>query len=123
MLVLVLGMLAVLSLFYLKHFDALTTFLLQQQTVLRYLLAILLVMPLGICMGVPFPLALRQLATSKVELIPWAWGVNGFASVISPILATLIAMQFGFRALLATAVVLYLLAIMCFPKVALTTTD
>lgn len=102
--------LIVISSIYLLAFDAISNFLLQQQDWLRYSLAILLIMPLGCCMGVPFPTGLSAVGIRQAELIPWAWGINGFASVISPILATLIAMQFGFVVLVISAVLLYLVA-------------
>ena len=43
-------------------------------------------------------------------LVPWAWAINGCASVLSAILATLLAMTFGTRAVVLTAAALYLLA-------------
>jgi hypothetical protein len=43
-------------------------------------------------------------------LIPWAWGVNACASVIAAILATVLAMHFGFAAVVVFAVALYALA-------------
>jgi phage shock protein PspC (stress-responsive transcriptional regulator) len=49
-------------------------------------------------------------------LIPWAWGINGCASVISAILATLIAMQFGFTVLIFLAIAFYCVAAWCFPN-------
>ncbi|RWO18855.1 hypothetical protein, partial [Mesorhizobium sp.] len=42
--------------------------------------------------------------------IPWAWGINGCASVLSAILATLLAMHVGFSGVVMIAVVLYLVA-------------
>ena len=56
----------------------------------------------------PFPLGLARLRAAAPALVPWAWGVNGCASVLSAILATLIAMRFGFSAVVLTAAVLYL---------------
>jgi len=61
-------------------------------------------------MGMPFPMALAKLGETMPALLPWAWGVNGCASVISAILATLIAMQFGFSILILLALCLYGLA-------------
>jgi hypothetical protein len=43
-------------------------------------------------------------------LVPWAWGINGCASVVSAVLATLLAIEFGFTAVVALAVALYVLA-------------
>lgn len=106
----------VLSAVYLTHYAAIAQFLLAQSDILRYLLAILMILPLGFCMGVPFPAAMSMLGREHDEMIPWAWGINGFASVMSPILATLIAIQFGFRVLIAVALLLYLLTVWLFPS-------
>jgi membrane protein implicated in regulation of membrane protease activity len=64
-------------------------------------------------MGVPFPLALRGL---EQPLVPWAWGINGCASVVSAALATLIAVDFGFRAVLVLALALYVVILAVFPR-------
>ena len=61
-------------------------------------------------MGMPFPLALSRLAAHRPDLVPWAWGINGCASVLSAILATLLAMTFGFRVVVLMAMALYVLA-------------
>jgi hypothetical protein len=107
---------SLLSLLYLQFFAPVAAWLLNLPDWLRYLLAIALILPLGFCMGVPFPTALASLGQARAELIPWTWGVNGFASVISPIMATLIAMQYGFSVLIAVAVCLYLLVGCLFPR-------
>jgi hypothetical protein len=44
------------------------------------------------------------------DFVPWAWGINGCASVVSAIVATLLTMGFGSRAVVLIAAVLYLLA-------------
>lgn len=108
---------SLLSLLYLSFFGAISAFLIQLPDLPRYLLAIALILPLGFCMGVPFPTALSLLGRQHADMIPWAWGINGFASVMSPILATLIAMQFGFSVLIAVAVVLYLLVAWLFAEI------
>jgi predicted membrane-bound spermidine synthase len=67
----------------------------------------LLIAPLAFCMGFPFPSAISILERRAKHLIPWAWGVNGCASVISPVLATLFAISFGFRIVVACALGMY----------------
>jgi L-cystine uptake protein TcyP (sodium:dicarboxylate symporter family) len=47
--------------------------------------------------------------------VPWAWGINGCASVLSAILATMLAMTFGTRMAVLTAAGLYLLAALATP--------
>jgi hypothetical protein len=71
---------------------------------------ILLLAPLAFCMGLPFPLALAQVAAHWPDMVPWAWGINGCASVVSAILATLLAMHVGFSVVMLLAAILYALA-------------
>ena len=73
-------------------------------------MSLLLIAPLAFCMGMPFPIGLASLATGAAEFIPWAWGLNGFASVVSASLATLLAIQFGFTVVVLLALGLYLCA-------------
>ena len=61
-------------------------------------------------MGMPFPLVMARLRTGAPALVPWAWGVNGCASVIAALLAGILAMSFGNLALLGCAVLAYGLA-------------
>ncbi|HWP41572.1 MAG TPA: hypothetical protein VNL70_11640 [Tepidisphaeraceae bacterium] len=76
----------------------------------RIALAVLLMLPAAVLMGMPMPTALKRLERDRPQLIPWAWGVNGFASVLASPLATAMGMTWGFSSAAATAVLLYLLA-------------
>ncbi len=68
------------------------------------------VFPLGLCMGMPFAIGMRALRDECPERIPWAWGINGCASVVSAVLAVLLAMHLGFNAVVGIALALYVLA-------------
>ena len=81
---------------------------------LKIILSFLLIAPLAFTMGMPFPLALSRIASSSSTYIPWAWGINGCASVISAVLASLLAIHFGFTLLIHFALALYLLALLTF---------
>jgi hypothetical protein len=74
-----------------------------------------LIFPLGFAMGMPFPLGLSALAASAQPLVPWAWGINACASVVSAVLATLLAIHVGFNAVLLAAVALYIAAAASWP--------
>ncbi|MGD2112517.1 MAG: SAM-dependent methyltransferase [Gammaproteobacteria bacterium] len=78
-------------------------------------LALGMIAPLAFCMGLPFPLGLSRLAEQAPEYLPWAWGVNGCASVISAVLATLLAIHLGFSAVILLAVLLYGIAALAVP--------
>ena len=105
----------VLSLFYLLTFNILFTQLIALPDVIKMAVTITLIAPLAFAMGIPFPVGLAYLAKESPSLIPWAWGINGCASVISAILATLIAIDFGFVVVTLLALVFYLLAFIVFP--------
>jgi hypothetical protein len=80
----------------------------------KIVVAAALVMPLGFAMGLPFPLALSQLSRQASALVPWAWGINGCASVIAAVLGTLLAMELGFTAVVVFALDLYVVAAVVF---------
>ncbi len=79
----------------------------------RMLLVILALAPVSCAMGLPFPLGLARLGDGG--FLPWAWGLNGAFSVVATPLASLIARNAGFSAVLAGAVLLYVLAATTFP--------
>ncbi len=76
----------------------------------RVAITALAMFPLGMLLGVPFPCGLRLVARTSPELAPWVWAVNGCASVISAILAALVALTWGFSAVLWAAATAYGLA-------------
>ena len=82
---------------------------------LKILLAIALIAPLGFAMGMPFPLGLARIAEGAPFLVPWAWGVNGCASVVAAILATMLAIHLGFGVVVVLAVLLYAAAAAALP--------
>ncbi|MBN2045294.1 MAG: hypothetical protein JW757_09765 [Anaerolineales bacterium] len=63
---------------------------------IRGTIAVATLAPLGFLMGIPFPSGITKMESSAPDLIPWVWGVNGAFSVISSILAALIALSVGF---------------------------
>lgn len=78
--------------------------------------AVTLLGPLAFLMGMPFPLGLRRVAGMGGNEVPWAWAVNGWGSVVSPVLATLIAIHFGFRIVVLAAAGLYVIAALAYSR-------
>lgn len=74
-------------------------------------ITILLLVPLGFLMGIGFPRGLASLGTGRPSRLPLAWGVNGFTSVVSAILAPMIALSWGFEAVFGCAALAYALAL------------
>jgi hypothetical protein len=77
---------------------------------LRLALAIALMTPAGMLMGIPLPAGVRLLAASQPQLVAWAWGMNGALSVLGAILAVFIAMNWGFSVTLLCGAVVYAIA-------------
>jgi len=77
----------------------------------RFLFTLSLIAPLAFLMGWPFPVGMSLIERLSPNLLPWAWGVNGFASVAAAPLTVLLAMSFGFRLVLSFSVMAYLLAV------------
>jgi len=77
----------------------------------RIVITMVLVFPLGWFMGQPFPLGLRIIEREGFGIIPWAWGVNGAASVLGSALALTIAIGIGYRLTLFLGIGVYLIAL------------
>ena len=77
----------------------------------RVLVSLIILAPMGFLMGIPFPKGLTRLNEKAPSLVPLAWGINGCASVISSILATIGAMSWGFSAVMLTGGGMYAVAL------------
>jgi hypothetical protein len=63
-------------------------------------------------MGMPMPAGLAALDRRSPRLVPWAWGVNGVASVIATSAAIAVAMMAGYRTVTLLAVAAYAVAML-----------
>jgi hypothetical protein len=106
------GGIVIVGALYSVAFDPMLARLDPWPTAVKAAVAAVLLAPLALLMGAPFPLALREL---EAPLVPWAWGINGCASVVSPVLATLLAVDFGFTAVLWLALSIYAITVPAFP--------
>jgi hypothetical protein len=100
----------VLSLLYVMLLPELFNWLVHMPIQFKIPVSALLIAPLAFLMGMPFPLGLGVVSNRLPSWIPWAWGVNGCASVVSAMLATLLAIHLGFVFVVLMAVLAYLLA-------------
>ncbi|MDX1763391.1 MAG: hypothetical protein R3231_03645 [bacterium] len=89
-------------------FPHFVTFLAGASTMVKALSLCCFLFPSGFLMGIPFPAAVRQLALREPEGIPWAWAINGFFSVVAPIVAVTVAMKIGFGGVLGAGALAYL---------------
>ena len=83
-------------------------------------LAVALLAPLGLCLGAFLPLGMRTataLTPHRSAIVAWGWAVNGFAAVVSSVLATILSMTFGFNAVMLAALAVYALGIAALPAI------
>jgi spermidine synthase len=81
---------------------------------MRGVAAVLLIAPLGLLMGMPFPAGLRYVDAFRKELNPWAWGINACATVLGSTICILISSLLGFNAALVIGAVIYLIGWLLF---------
>lgn len=86
---------------------ALTDLALPAPLVVRMIGGALALAPLGFLMGIMFPKGLARLERTAPHLVPWAWGINGTASVIAAAAAALLALTWGFQFVVTVGGVCY----------------
>lgn len=77
----------------------------------KIIIALIVIAPSSFFMGMPFPIGIKSASEQAPSLIPWAWGINGFASVIATVLATVLAVEIGFTSVFFAAAVFYSLVL------------
>ena len=76
----------------------------------RYVVSLLVILPVGVLMGLPFPLAMQSLLDHPSQRA-YAWAVNGCASVLSSIAAAQLAISMGIPSIAFFAIASYLVAV------------
>ena len=80
----------------------------------RVIVSVALLLPLGFVMGMPFPLGLKMLSlsypdeTQRKQMVAWAWGINGYTTVIGSASTVFIALFYGFKVALIVGLATYL---------------
>ena len=74
----------------------------------RVALSVLLLAPVGLLLGMCFPLGIRLARCAHDHLIPWAWAVNGVFSVFAAAASLVIATNFGLKAMMLAGAACYL---------------
>jgi predicted membrane-bound spermidine synthase len=67
-------------------------------TPMRILVAVAILAPAGVLMGMAFPLGMRLSQRRAQRLTPWLWGLNGAASVLASVLSVCIALTWSISA-------------------------
>jgi hypothetical protein len=96
-------------------FEVIAAALLKAPAILRIISILLLMIPAGFLMGLPFPTAMRDLLDTPVQRA-YAWSVNGCASVLCAIAAAQIAISWSIVHLAAAGIMAYTVATVALMK-------
>ena len=102
---------SVITALYLLLLDPVLSTWMDLSTPIRFIITTLFLMPVSFFMGWMFPSGMQLLDQYDDQLIPWAWGVNGFASVTASPLAVMLSMSLGFDWVMIFAIAAYLCTI------------
>jgi len=102
--------LLLLSLTSLVLLDGILKALLPYTLITKCIAAVVLLGPFAFFMGMPFPFGLQFVSDIQSSYIPWVWAVNGVASVIAPVLGSLLSVCLGFNMVMLFSAFLYGLA-------------
>jgi hypothetical protein len=80
----------------------------------RIALAVVLLFPAGLMMGMAFPLGVKLAASRNAALMPWFWGLNGAASVLASVLSVCIALTWSISAAFWCGCAAYVAALVSF---------
>jgi hypothetical protein len=76
----------------------------------RILVGVGILSPLGLLMGMAFPLGMKSASGNEPQLTPWLWGINGATSVCASVLAVVISLYAGISAAFWTGMACYAVA-------------
>jgi hypothetical protein len=107
----VVGVIVVYVALFIFTFGHAADFIISKALWQRFLYSILIIIPLGFVMGIPFPSAITKVRKKRKEIIPWLWAINGCTSVVGSIAAVMISIQFGFFVVIGIAAGIYLVAL------------
>jgi hypothetical protein len=105
------GVIAIVSVAYLVALPVIFRAFLGSPFWVRVIISSLVLVPLGLVMGMFFPSGIQIVRRANEQFVPWAWGINGCASVVATVLAVILAMGYGFRFVTLVALAIYLVGV------------
>ena len=84
----------------------------------RAIVATVAIAPVALLLGMPFAHGVRLLSAQNPHFVPWAWAVNGSATVVGSVATVLVSMNFGFNAVLLCAAAIYVVAFLAVDRFA-----
>jgi hypothetical protein len=109
------GLFITSTIFLLTYHDLFSIFL-AWPVLARAVMAILLIFPMGLFMGMLFPLGILMLKDEPAGSIAWAWAMNGLFTVVGGLMSVVLSIYLGFTLTLIIALMIYLLGWLAFAR-------
>ncbi len=84
----------------------------------RIMVSVALLAPLSLALGMPFALGLRRIAAGDASVSAWAWGINGYMSVVGSVMTVVLSIALGFKMVVWIGAGIYLIAFFTAPLLA-----
>lgn len=111
LLLILMGVLAVVAL-NLAFINFLLPQLLGLSLWLRVAIVVVVLVPTGLVLGMPFPAGIRIVEQTCPHLIPWGWAINAFFSVFGSIFCIVLSMAIGFSNVFYVAAGVYVVGLL-----------
>lgn len=98
--------------------DQIVASVIAEDLMTRALVAGAMTAPLALLLGMPFAHGVSLLRKLSPSFVPWAWAVNGSASVVGSVFTVIVSMNFGFSFVLIAAIFAYVIAFWSVDKLA-----
>lgn len=116
----VLVILLIIMSIYLYFLPNLIYALIGYSSSLKIFISVLILLPIGIFLGMPFPLGIKIISKRSSKMVPWVWAINGATSVTGSVLAMVIAISSGFSSAFLIGQLAYVVAFLVILSFALT---
>lgn len=85
-------------------------------TPIRIAVAVMMLVPIGVFMGMAFPMGMSHAGRRAPDLAPWLWGINGATSVCASVVGTMISLLIGISSAFWVGVACYALSWVAFAR-------
>ncbi|MCY3915207.1 MAG: hypothetical protein OXG49_04260 [Chloroflexi bacterium] len=100
----------ILSIIWSWLWSPLSAHFIAETVMTRAIIAALSLLPLALCMGMPFPQALKMIGSLDKPQVALAWSINGLMTVVGSVLAVALSITAGFNAVLWLGATAYMAA-------------
>jgi spermidine synthase len=80
----------------------------------RCVLGVIILIPIGLLLGVPFPVGLRYAHRQDRRVVAWGWALNGYMTVVGTTAMSITIQFIGYTAMFLCGGLIYLIAALCF---------